>query len=215
MNRWRPTVAVVLAAMTFVAASARASGFEAEPAPPKLGLSILAGIVRPVCGGHSDDCTGRVSLAPSVQGRFLFAPTARWAFGLVGELSRFHPSGGNSGHPETYSITTGFAGFAAQLVLLPNVLASPVASVALGVAGQSRTGTTISCSDGLVATGELAVGERVRLNRSVSLLGLASAAWGRRRDCNISDAEATPFVAWAIAVRAGATFDLSLGGSGR
>jgi hypothetical protein len=215
MKRAPLTVAVLVAATTSFAARARATGFEVGPAPPKLGLSILAGIVRPLCGGFSDDCTGRASLAPSVQGRFLFAPTARWAFGIVGELSRFHPSGGNSGHPETYSITTGFAGFAAQFVLLPNLLASPVASVALGVAGQSQTGTTITCTDGLVATTELAVGERVRLDRAVSLLGLVSASWGKRRDCFISDAEATPFVAWGIAVRAGATFELPLGAEGR
>jgi hypothetical protein len=212
MKRWPLSVAVVLVATSFVAASARATGFEAEPAPPKLGLSIVAGIVRPLCGGSSDDCAGRVSLAPSVQGRLLFAPTARWAFGIVGELSQFHPSTTSfNGAPQTYTITTRFAGVAAQFVLLPNILASPVASVALGVAGQSRTGSTISCNDGFLPTTELAVGERVRLNRAVSLLGLASMSWGHRRDCFISDAEATPFVAWGIAVRAGATFDLPLG----
>jgi hypothetical protein len=216
MKRWPLMVLAFVVSMSPISARAAPPVDEAEPAWPKLGASLLAGFAVPICSGDPASCAG-TALGPSVQGRFMFAPWPRWAFGIVGELGRvsamssFFDMRNGAVHEETYAVTTGFVGLAAQFVLLPRLTLSPVASIAIGASYQSQPTVTISCSNGPLPTGELALGERVRLTRSVSLVGLASISGGGGLGCGISDATATPIVAWGFAFRAGATFDLPLG----
>ncbi len=216
MKRWPLMALALLVLMPPASARAAPAVDAAELDWPKLSASLLAGFAVPICSGDSASCAG-TSLGPSVQGRFMFVPGPRWAFGIIGELGRvsatssFFDMRNGAVHNETYALTTGFVGLATQFVLLPRLPTSPVASVALGASFQSQPAATISCTHGPLPTGELALGERLRLTRSVSLVGLASVSGGGGLNCGVADATATPIVAWGFAFRAGATFDLPFG----
>jgi hypothetical protein len=216
MKSWSLAAVALLVVMRPASARAEAPIAETELFRPKLGLSVLAGLAVPLCGGQQGECAGTSAVGPSLQGRFLYAPTPRWAFGIVGELTQFHWASNavdmrdGSLTPVSSDLTAGFVGASSELILLPNSVASPVAAAALGVSVQSQTGSFFNCNDGFVPTGQLALGERIRLNRSVSLVGMASASAGLRNGCGISDGVAVPFVGRIFTFRAGATFDLPI-----
>jgi hypothetical protein len=189
---------------------------QSEVAVERVGFVLLGGLALPVCR-NQQGCGGDLGGGPSLAGFVLLAPNERWAFGLGGQVSRVHWGEAflamSDGSPQRIDLdlTTGFAGVAARYTVLPERRVTPVVHAALGTGLQMQTGTNYHCNDGFIPTGQLAVGARMQTDASLSFLGLASATWGFKEDCGVSDGPgATPFAGWGFGLHLGAAFDLLL-----
>lgn len=185
-------------------------------AAPSVGLTLLAGLVRPICHGNLT-CDGSFRASPSLEALVLYQPNETWAFGLVGLVERLHWTGGGfsmiDGTPytEVHDIMGGFGGFAARFVPRPERSLTPVVQVALGWVFQSP-GRPFECGHRVAPGGQLAVGGRARVSSSAFVFGMVSARGVTKDDtCSISDVLTTPFAGWAFGFHAGAAFDVALG----
>jgi hypothetical protein len=194
-----------------------------ELAAPAVGVTLLAGLAAPTCSsGQAESCAAGLDAGPSVQALVLFRPSESWSVGVVGQLARAHWRATYLGmvdgapHDVQADLTTGFVGLAARVVLLPTRVVSPVVQLALASAFQTQTGSNFGCNDGLMPTGQLALGGRARVSPSFALFALASASGGVKLagDCAVSDGPpATPFAGWGYGLHVGASFDLAVGGA--
>jgi hypothetical protein len=201
-------------------ALARDGAAPEAPPDPRIGFAVLAGLALPACNGQTGSCDGSLGPAGSLQGLVLYEPSATWAFGLAGQLTRLHWQGTYVGmgdgatHAVDSDLTTGFVGLTARFIPLPAWSITPVFQLALGSAFQAQTGSNFGCNDGVIPTGQLALGGRARVSSSVSVFAMASASSGIKGGCVVSDGPpVTPFVAWGYGFHIGAAFDVPLGHS--
>jgi hypothetical protein len=189
----------------------------AAPSVRKVAFTLLGGLVVPLCRDQQG-CDGHLSTGPSLGGLVLYAPKERWAVGVAAQVSRVHWREPYLGMVDgkTYQIdselTAGFAALAARYTLLPERGVTPIVQAALGAGFQTQTGTNFQCNNGLIPTGQLAIGGRTQTSASFSFFGLLSASWGfKRSECSVSDGPgATPFAGWGLGLHVGATFDVVL-----
>jgi hypothetical protein len=185
-----------------------------------LGFSLFGGVTVPGCSGQLGACDESVGPAPSVRALVLYQPDQRWGIGLMGQVARVHWSASYVGmvdgrlHPVDSDLTTGFAGLAGRLTVLPEVLVSPVLELALGSAFQSRPEDQVNCLQGFTPTAQVGVGARVRVAPVSSIFVMGSASYALHAGmCGVSDGPpAVPFVDWGIGLHAGASFDVVLTG---
>lgn len=185
---------------------------------PTLGLTLLGGLAVPLCRDQLG-CSGSLAAGPSLEGLILYAPSDAWCFGLVAEVRRGHWHDTYQGMVEggkTYAVdsdlTSGFAGVAARYVALPALRVAPVIQVAIGSGFQMQTGNNFHCTNGVMPTGQIAVGGRARASKLISIFALASASSGfTLSNCGVSDGPAaTPFAGWGVGLQAGAAVDVPL-----
>jgi hypothetical protein len=229
MRRVRPMVAALIGLVGASRGQAFAAGPTPEragsdvrpegPAAQSVGFTLLAGLALPVCTGQSGSCDGSPGAAPSLEALVLYEPNGRWAFGVVGQLARVHwrqtylgmVAGAPPGIVES-DLTSGFAGLAARFTPLPTRVVTPIIQLAVGSAFQMQTGSNFDCNGGVIPTGQLELGGRARVTSSFSLFAVASASGGIKGGCGVDDgAPATPFVGWGYGLRAGASFDITVG----
>ena len=185
--------------------------------PHKVGLVVLGGLAVPLCRGQQG-CDGHLSSGPSIGGLVLYAPNNKWAIGVAIEAARTHWREPYVGMVDgkTYQIdadlTAGFAALAMRYSPFPEHSVTPIVHAAVGTGFQTQTGTNFQCNDGLIPTGQIAVGVRDQASANFSFFGLVSARWGfKLSDCGVSDGPgATPFAGWGFGFHVGAAFDVVL-----
>jgi hypothetical protein len=232
IRRFRPIPLTCAVAFAFaLAAPARRAFAEAasgtaretqrvERVPaPRLNLTVLGGVALPICVGQQG-CDGDLGAGPSLGGVVLYEPNDRWSFGLSAQVAHVHWRESYLGmidgatHPISSDLTTGMAALAVRYAPLPELRVSPLVQVALGSSFQTQTGSNFNCNGGFIPTGQVGLGGRARLFTSTSAFALASATWGLKNTCGVSDGPAaTPFAGWGVGLQAGASFDVGLGRS--
>jgi hypothetical protein len=225
VKAWAPAVVAFLSTITArpaLAADApalEADGSASSTVGPRLGATLLAGVMLPRCTGQPESCAHPLGPAPSARATLLFYPTPTWGIGLMGEIASSHwtatytPFTSVANPPQQTvesDLTPGFVGLATQYTPVPGWRVSPLFQLALGMSFQAETGSNFSCNEPAPA-GDVGAGVRARITSSLSAVAIADASGDIRGSCGVSDGPpATPFAGWGYGFHLGLAFDFGL-----